>query len=49
MHQPSHSLSKVRKHMARLEKSFPAVLVRRFIDADVMTQAAALADRKSVV
>ncbi|MDC6625777.1 YihY/virulence factor BrkB family protein, partial [Leclercia adecarboxylata] len=29
--------------MARLEKSFPAVLVRRFIDADVMTQAAALA------
>jgi len=41
MHQPSPS--KVRKHMARLEKSFPAVLVRRFIDADVMTQAAALA------
>ena len=43
MHLPSHSLSKVRKHMARLEKSFPAVLLRRFIDADVMTQAAALA------
>ncbi|WP_312236893.1 YihY/virulence factor BrkB family protein [Stenotrophomonas sp.] len=37
------SLSTVRKHLARLEQSFPAVLLRRFIDADVMTQAAALA------
>ncbi|HAU82239.1 MAG TPA: BrkB protein [Stenotrophomonas sp.] len=43
MHPPSHSLSRIRKHMARLEQSFPAVLLRRFIDADVMTQAAALA------
>ena len=44
---PAHAMkrlspAKLRRHLDRLEQSLPAALVRRFAEADLMTQAASL-------
>lgn len=36
------SPAKLRRHLERLQQSLPAALVRRFVEADLMTQAASL-------
>ena len=40
---PKPSREKMKKHIERLQQSLPAALVNRFIEIDLMTQAASLA------
>lgn len=39
---PATSPGKLRRHLQRLQQSLPAALVNRFVEADLMTQAASL-------
>ncbi|AKC86534.1 YihY/virulence factor BrkB family protein [Pseudoxanthomonas suwonensis] len=39
---PRPSPAKLRRHLERLQQSLPAALVKRFVEADLMTQAASL-------
>ncbi|MBO9547408.1 hypothetical protein, partial [Caulobacter sp.] len=36
------SPARLRRHLDRLQQSLPAALLRRFVEADLMTQAASL-------
>ena len=38
----SLSASKLRRHLERLQESLPAALIKRFVEADLITQAASL-------